>query len=115
MELELKAAQRMLELELQEKQAQADHDRLTEHEKVKESLYNELALELIRDGYFTKKEKIKALSFPKDGDIIINGKKIKEKHKEKYRKIKNKYLKGDLVKVDGGTGKIKEKEKQRKE
>ncbi|MCG8384567.1 MAG: hypothetical protein MJA30_03425 [Cytophagales bacterium] len=115
MELELQAAQRMLELKLQEKRAQADHDRLTEHEKVKESLYNELALELIRDGYFTKKEKIKALSFPKDGDIIINGKKIKEKHKEKYRKIKNKYLKGDLVKVDDGTRKMKEKEKQRKQ
>ena len=115
MELELQAEQGILELKLQEKYAQANRDEFTQREKAKKSLYNALELELIRDGYFTKREKIKTLFFPKDGNIMINGKKIKEKHKEKYKEIKNNYLEGDIVKSSSGPVKTKKKEKRSKQ
>lgn len=60
---------------------------------------NELRDQLLKDGYLKKDEKIKNLHFDQDGNIEINGTKIKEKDKPKYKAIQDKFhteKKGDF-------------------
>jgi hypothetical protein len=53
----------------------------------------ELKKELIRDGYIGKDEKISRMQWDDNGDIEINGKKIKENDHQKYNEIHRKYFK----------------------
>ncbi len=92
LELERDLARQSVELKRQEEQALTNYEEFTKLSKVREPLYNELTVELLRDGYFKKNEKIESLRLRNEGDIVINGKKIKNKHKEKYLKIKGKYI-----------------------
>lgn len=53
----------------------------------------EVNTELINDGYLKKGEKIRNMSWEDDGQLEVNGVKIKEKDKAKYDKIHRKYFK----------------------
>jgi hypothetical protein len=48
---------------------------------------------LIEDGYLNQKDELKNIHWNDDGDIEINGKKIKDIHKEKYQKLHDRYFK----------------------
>lgn len=49
--------------------------------------------ELIKDGYIKAYETVDSIKWQSDGDIVINGKKIKDKDKARYQAIHNKYFK----------------------
>ncbi len=46
---------------------------------------------LVKDGYISKDEKINTIEYNNE-EVIINGKKIKEKDRDKYRDLKRKYF-----------------------
>ena len=54
---------------------------------------SEMKTELEKDGYLKKDEQIRQLSFGSEGDIEVNGKKVKEKDKAKYKELHKKYFK----------------------
>ena len=54
----------------------------------------ELTEQLVKDGYLGKDEKVNSINWNDDGGAItINGKKIKDSHKEKYRDLHKKFFK----------------------
>ena len=59
-----------------------------------EGFFNELKPELIKDGYIKSSEDLDQLKF-KDGDVHINGKKVKARDAKKYHKIRDKYFDDD--------------------
>jgi hypothetical protein len=59
-----------------------------------EGFFNELKPELIKDGYIKSSEDLDQLKF-KDGEVYVNGKKVKAKDAKKYNKIHDKYFDGD--------------------
>jgi bla regulator protein BlaR1 len=48
---------------------------------------------LVKDGYMDKEEKIRNINWDDDGEIEINGKKIKEKDRQKYNDLHDKHFK----------------------
>src|SRR5690606_16251967 len=52
----------------------------------------ELKEALIKDGYIKETESIRNMHWNKNGEIEINGDKIKQKHKQKYNAIHKKYF-----------------------
>jgi uncharacterized protein YwgA len=48
---------------------------------------------LVKDGYMDKKEKIRNINWDDDGEIEINGKKIKESDRRKYNDLHDKHFK----------------------
>jgi hypothetical protein len=52
----------------------------------------ELKEQLAKDGYATKDQKIVSMTWTDDGNLEVNGKKIKDSDKEKYKAIKKKYF-----------------------
>jgi hypothetical protein len=64
-------------------------------EKSMKAYEKELKEELVKDGYIKKDEDLNI--HWKNDDLEINGKKIKEKDKQKYKELKKKYFKeGDM-------------------
>lgn len=64
-------------------------------EKSMKAYEKELKEELVKDGYIKKDEEVNI--HWKNDDLEINGKKIKENDKQKYKELKKKYFKeGDL-------------------
>jgi hypothetical protein len=55
----------------------------------------ELKTQLVKDGYLGKNENIETLNWGDNGDIRINGKKIKEADQKKYNDLHERYFKGD--------------------
>jgi len=55
----------------------------------------DLQQQLISDGYLSKDEKIRNMNWTDDGDITINGTKIKSSDAQKYRDLHHKYFKED--------------------
>jgi bla regulator protein blaR1 len=51
-----------------------------------------LSEELVKDGYLGKDETIKNINWKDDGNIEVNGKKIKEQDKSKYQDLHAKYF-----------------------
>jgi bla regulator protein BlaR1 len=49
--------------------------------------------QLIKDGYITKEDQIKEINWMDDGNISVNGKKIKESDKKTYQSLHDKYFK----------------------
>jgi bla regulator protein blaR1 len=70
---------------------------LKEMEANVEALKKELTPELIKDGYIGKNDPIEKICRFDNGDLEINGKKIKESDKKKYRELYEKYLRKSLV------------------
>ena len=58
-----------------------------------ESFNQELAEQLIKDGYLKAGEKVKNISWDDDGEIEINGKKIKDADRDKYDRIHDRHFK----------------------
>lgn len=54
----------------------------------------EIADQLIQDGYLKKGEQVKQLHFDEKGQFSVNGKMVKPKDAEKYRKLHEQYLGG---------------------
>ena len=52
----------------------------------------ELKEELVRDGYLKSADKIQQMQWDEDGNIEINGEKIKESDSKKYKKLHQKYF-----------------------
>jgi bla regulator protein blaR1 len=52
-----------------------------------------LKAELIKDGYIKADETVDSIKWQSDGDIVINGKKIKDKDKARYHAIHDKFFK----------------------
>jgi bla regulator protein BlaR1 len=55
----------------------------------------DLQKQLVSDGYLSKDEKIHSMNWTDDGDITINGTKIKSSDVQKYRDLHRKYFKED--------------------
>jgi bla regulator protein blaR1 len=53
---------------------------------------SELNKELIKDGYIKNSEEVKTIDWRDDGDIRVNGTKIREDHRKKYEAIHEKYF-----------------------
>jgi len=53
--------------------------------------------ELVKDGYFKEDEAIKSMNWDSNGEIEINGKKIKDSDKAKYNGIHDKFFKKDSM------------------
>jgi len=53
----------------------------------------DLQQQLVNDGYLAKDEKIHSMNWTDDGDITINGTKIKSSDVQKYRDLQHKYFK----------------------
>jgi bla regulator protein BlaR1 len=53
-----------------------------------------LVTQLVKDGYLTKGEEVKNISWDDDGEIEVNGKKIREADKKKYHELHRKYFNG---------------------
>jgi bla regulator protein BlaR1 len=62
-------------------------------EKQHQAFEQQLQVELVKDGYISKNEKITELHWSDDGDIEVNGKKIKDADKAKYNALHDKYFK----------------------
>jgi hypothetical protein len=65
---------------------------MKEFEKNMKEFDKALREELIKDGYITSEEKIKNIHWNDNGDIEINGEKVREEHKKKYDILREKYL-----------------------
>jgi len=57
------------------------------------SFEQELKEQLIKDGYADKTDKIETINRHENGRMEVNGKEIKEAHREKYNELYNKYFK----------------------
>lgn len=62
-------------------------------EKSMEQYESELHEQLVKDGYLKKGEKVNSMNWG-DGQLIVNGVKIKDKDISKYEALNKKYLKG---------------------
>lgn len=95
--------------EVMQKQAQEMKEVAVAHEKVARDLMQEqhkmeekmkklekeLKVELVKDGYIDKDEKISTINWDGDGNLTVNGKKIKESDGKKYRKLYSKHFEKD--------------------
>lgn len=56
---------------------------------------------LIQDGYLEKNETLNELNFNDDGDVTVNGKKVKEKDRAKYKDLHRKHFKnGSHIRIE---------------
>jgi bla regulator protein BlaR1 len=113
MERHQEAMERHREAEVHQKMAAIEHDKMATHmkkveeemarvgEKMKEleknlkAFQEEVTVQLVKDGYLKKGEKIESMNWDDDGTIKINGKEIQEKDMAKYREIHKKHFKGE--------------------
>jgi hypothetical protein len=92
--------------ELQEDMEKHEHemDVQSEHLKMREQELREMETEmkkfqeelkelLVTDGYIQKQDKIKSINWDDDGEIEVNGKKIKDADRQKYNDLHKKYFK----------------------
>jgi bla regulator protein BlaR1 len=79
--------QHQKELEKHREELRADQERMQKFEK-------ELKLELIKDGYLDKDERISKMKWKDNEKIEINGEEIKKEHQQKYHELHRKYFKG---------------------
>ncbi|MEO1053423.1 MAG: M56 family metallopeptidase [Bacteroidota bacterium] len=95
--LEMEKAERLLreKMAYMEDQLLRQQERAVMLKEVNVAFEREVIPELRKDGYFGKDEKLKTIDIIKSGEIRFNGKKIKDKHKAKYKKIHDKYFKKD--------------------
>lgn len=90
--------QRAMELAELQMQRHSEDVKVME-EQVKEievhmkAFERDLKAQLIEDGYIGQKDELKNIHWNDDGDIEINGKKIKEIDKKKYQKLHDRYFK----------------------
>jgi len=82
--------QHMKKVEEKMKEAEEQMKKVEENMKRFEK---ELKVELVRDGYIKKDEKINNLQWDDNGDIEVNGKEIKESDKAKYNDLHRKFFK----------------------
>ncbi|AYB31354.1 M56 family metallopeptidase [Chryseolinea soli] len=64
-------------------------------EQKMKAFQDDLQQQLVSDGYLSKGEEIHSMNWTDDGDITINGTKIKSSDVQKYRDLHNKYFKED--------------------
>jgi hypothetical protein len=86
-DMEVWEAQNKKHFEQVEKQMKGMEENMRSFEKATKE-------QLVRDGYLGKDEKITELNWNDDGNITINGKKIKDADKKSYEAIHQKYFKG---------------------
>lgn len=60
----------------------------------------ELTTELIKDGYLKAGEELRDMHWSDDGDILINGQKIRESDEKKYRVLHEKHFENDIDKQE---------------
>lgn len=84
-----------------EKQAQAMEQQAHAMEKNMSAFEENLKKQLVSDGYLKRDEKLTNMQW-NNGDIEINGRKIKEEHKAKYNDLHKKYFKenGSMIYID---------------
>lgn len=73
------------------------------HERLEADLHKfeeAIKVELVKDGYLKNDEPIKSMNWDNTGDIIINGKKIKDSDKDRYNSIHDKFFKKGDVRVE---------------
>lgn len=89
--------QQRRELEVQRKRTEEDMLKLeSKMKRMEENIHSfetTLKEELIEDGYISKDEQIRNISWDDKGDIVVNGRKIRENDRKKYNDLHRKYLK----------------------
>ena len=80
-------------MKVQEEQLKEMEQDLMEHEAHMKAFEKDLKVALVKDGYLGKDETLKTINWDDDGGIEINGKQIKDAHREKYNELHNKYFK----------------------
>jgi beta-lactamase regulating signal transducer with metallopeptidase domain len=67
---------------------------LREMEAGMKKFKKELKELLVKDGYIQERDEIKNINWDDDGEIEVNGKKIKDSDRQRYNDLHNKYFKG---------------------
>jgi bla regulator protein blaR1 len=80
------------EMRKHEMKAEELHSNMKEFEEKMKKFESELKEELIRDGYLKSTDKIQEMQWDDEGNIEINGEKIKESDSKKYKKLHQKYF-----------------------
>lgn len=79
----------------QQDQLMAMEERLKATEAKMELFKKELKELLVEDGYIGENDEIKNINWDDDGEIEVNGKKIKNSDRKKYNALHRKYFAGD--------------------
>ncbi|RLD19569.1 MAG: hypothetical protein DRI71_11605 [Bacteroidetes bacterium] len=82
------------EAEVMAKEAKKMAAEAEKHVEAIEEFLDELNADLIKDGYIKSSKDLDQLKF-KDGDVFVNGEKVKPKDAKKYIKIRDKYFDDD--------------------
>ena len=77
---------------MNEAQFQLMEENLRRMEKQMKSFEKELKENLVKDGYISKEHNLENINWTDDGEIKINGIKIKEADRKKYNDLHRKYL-----------------------
>jgi hypothetical protein len=80
------------EMRKHEMKAEKLHSNMRVFEEKMKKFELELKEELVRDGYLKSDDKIQQMQWDEDGNIEINGEKIKESDSKKYKKLHQKYF-----------------------
>jgi bla regulator protein blaR1 len=92
--------QKQLEQIAHKQMLHADHLKVLERDlkQIEDNLRameKELQQELVKDGYIDKADKVKTLKWDDNGNLEVNGNKIKESDQKKYKALRDKYFRNE--------------------
>lgn len=87
-ELHARQADRSADMQLREAEMRAMEKRMKVFEE-------QLRVELVKDGYLKKEEALETLNWKEDGNLEVNGRKIKDEDKKKYNDLHERYFRKD--------------------